>query len=88
MSGTILDVDVENPVQPIHRYDDATFDRNSTPGEARSRPSAHERDPRRSTDPDHLRYLFRRARKYYRFGRALESGRPVTFVDQDVLGPH
>ena len=87
-SGAILDVDVENLVEPIHRDDDAAFDRNSTPGETRSRASAHERDPRRGTDPDHLRHLFRRAREYHRFGRALESGRPVTFVDQDVLGPH
>lgn len=42
-NGAILDVDVENLVEPIHRYDDAAFDRNSPPGEARARPTAHER---------------------------------------------
>ena len=62
--------------------------RDSTPGESRSCASAHERDPRCCTDSDHLRYLFCRARQYYRFRRALESGGPVTFVNQDVLGPH
>ena len=44
-SGAILDVDVENLVEPIHRYDDDAFDRNSPPGEARSHPTAHERNP-------------------------------------------